>query len=78
MSTPPDAGRSATSPHVLHRLRLGKGAPSLVPAGATEAAEERFFTPAMGVAFGLYALFALTFSAFQIRGDGLVYFNLLR
>jgi len=49
-----------------------------VPAGATEAAEERFFTPAMGVAFGLYALFALTFSAFQIRGDGLVYFNLLR
>jgi len=32
----------------------------------------------MAVAFGLYALFALTFSAFQIKGDGLVYFNLLR
>jgi hypothetical protein len=32
----------------------------------------------MAVAFVLYALFALTFARFQVKGDGLVYFNLLR
>lgn len=32
----------------------------------------------MKLAFAAYALFALTFSYFQVRGDGLVYFNLLR
>jgi hypothetical protein len=32
----------------------------------------------MGVALGIYSLFALTFAHFQITGDGLVYFNPLR
>lgn len=32
----------------------------------------------MAIAFALYAAFALTFSAFQVRGDGELYFNLLR
>ena len=32
----------------------------------------------MGVALGLYGAFVLTFVHFQITGDGLVYFNLLR
>jgi len=32
----------------------------------------------MTAAFALYGLFALTFSAFMVKGDALVYFNLLR
>ena len=32
----------------------------------------------MAIAFVLYGLFALTFSHFQVKGDGTVYFNLLR
>lgn len=42
------------------------------------AAQERFVDVPMAVAFALYGLFALTFSYFQVKGDGLVYFNLLR
>jgi hypothetical protein len=32
----------------------------------------------MAAAFGVYGLFALTFAHFQVKGDGAVYFNLLR
>jgi hypothetical protein len=32
----------------------------------------------MALAVGAYSLFALTFAHFQVKGDGLVYFNLLR
>lgn len=32
----------------------------------------------MAIGLALYGLFALTFSYFQVRGDGLLYFNLLR
>ena len=32
----------------------------------------------MAIAFALYAAFAITFAHFQITGDSLVYFNLLR
>jgi len=32
----------------------------------------------MAVGFALYGLFALTFSLFQVKGDALVYYNLLR
>jgi hypothetical protein len=39
---------------------------------------ERFLNRPMGVAFAIYGVFALTFAHFQITGDGLVYFNLLR
>jgi hypothetical protein len=39
---------------------------------------DRFVTVGVLSAFSLYGLFALTFSYFQVRGDGLVYFNLLR
>ncbi|MBA2460856.1 MAG: glycosyltransferase family 39 protein, partial [Actinobacteria bacterium] len=39
---------------------------------------ERFLSRPMAVAFARYGLFALTFSAFQVKGDALVYFNLLR
>lgn len=40
--------------------------------------KDRFLSRPMAVGFALYGLFALTFSAFQVKGDGLVYFNLLR
>jgi hypothetical protein len=39
---------------------------------------ERFLTWPMAVGFGLYALFALSLSYFQVKGDGALYFNLLR
>ena len=39
---------------------------------------ERFFSRPMALALGGYGLFAVTFSHFQIKGDGLVYFNLLQ
>ena len=39
---------------------------------------DRFLTRPMGVALAIYGLFAVTFSAFQVHGDSLVYFNLLR
>lgn len=39
---------------------------------------ERFLTWPMAIGFALYALFALTFSLFKVKGDALVYFNLLR
>lgn len=45
---------------------------------AQAATQERFLSRPMAIAFALYGLFALTFSYFQVRGDGLVYFNLLR
>jgi hypothetical protein len=32
----------------------------------------------MALAFGIYGLFAITLSHFQVKGDALVYFNLLR
>jgi hypothetical protein len=47
-------------------------------AEATAGRQDRFLTRPMGVAFAVYGLFALTFSAFQVKGDALVYFNLLR
>lgn len=40
--------------------------------------DERFLTRAMVVGLSVYAAFALTFSYFQIKGDALVYFNLMR
>lgn len=40
--------------------------------------EERFLSRAMAIGLGVYAAFAVTFASFQIKGDGLVYFNLLR
>jgi hypothetical protein len=45
-------------------------------AGSTRS--ERFLTWPMAVALAVYALFAVTFSAFQVKGDALVYFNLMR
>jgi hypothetical protein len=39
---------------------------------------EHFLTRPMGFALGIYGVFVLTFAHFQITGDGLVYFNLLR
>jgi len=39
---------------------------------------ERFLTWPKALGFALYGLFALTFSLFQVKGDALVYFNLLR
>jgi len=39
---------------------------------------ERFLTRPMALALAIYSVFALTFAHFQITGDGLVYFNLLR
>ena len=39
---------------------------------------DRFLTWPMAVAFGLYALFTITFTYFQVKGDGALYFNLLR
>jgi Dolichyl-phosphate-mannose-protein mannosyltransferase len=49
-----------------------------VPEPTPTARGERFLTWPMAVAFTLYGLFALTFSYFQVRGDALVYYNLLR
>ena len=40
--------------------------------------KERFLSGPMALGFAVYGLFALTFSYFQVQGDGLVYFNLLR
>ena len=40
--------------------------------------EDRFLTRPMKVGFAFYALFALTFSYFQVKGDAALYFNLLR
>lgn len=39
---------------------------------------DRFLTRPMAIALAIYGLFAVTFSAFQVHGDSLVYFNLLR
>jgi hypothetical protein len=39
---------------------------------------ERFLDRRMAAAFAIYALFALTFAHFQVKGDGTVYFNLLQ
>jgi hypothetical protein len=39
---------------------------------------ERFLTRSMAVALAIYSVFAVTFAHFQITGDALVYFNLLR
>jgi hypothetical protein len=39
---------------------------------------ERFLSRPMALALGGYGLFALTFAHFQVKGDGLVYFNLLQ
>jgi hypothetical protein len=43
-----------------------------------EPASDRFLNVSMAVGFALYAVFALTFSLFRVKGDALVYFNLLR
>jgi hypothetical protein len=40
--------------------------------------EERFLSRAMAVSLAVYGLFAVTFASFQVKGDGAVYFNLLR
>lgn len=45
---------------------------------ATAVRRDRFLTWPMSVAFAVYGLFALTFSAFQVKGDALVYFNMMR
>lgn len=37
-----------------------------------------FVSPRNGVAFGLYALFAVTFASFRVSNDGLVYYHFLR
>jgi hypothetical protein len=60
----PEARRAAASGASLPRLDAGKN--------------ERFLTRPMALALGIYAIFAVTFARFQIVGDGLVYFNLLR
>src|SRR5262245_48597140 len=39
---------------------------------------ERFLSRAMVIGLAAYAAFALTFATFQVKGDGQVYFNLLR
>lgn len=39
---------------------------------------DRFLTRPMAVALALYGLFAVTFAHFQVRGDALVYYDLLR
>jgi Dolichyl-phosphate-mannose-protein mannosyltransferase len=39
---------------------------------------ERFLNGPMAIGFALYGLFAVTFAYFQVQGDALVYFNLLR
>jgi hypothetical protein len=41
-------------------------------------ARERFLTTSMKIALALYGVFAITFSYFQVKGDGVIYFNLLR
>jgi hypothetical protein len=48
------------------------------PSGSRTERAERFLTLPMAVGWAVYGLFALTFSAFQVRGDGLLYFNLLK
>jgi hypothetical protein len=39
---------------------------------------DRFLTRGMALALAIVGIFSLTFSRFQVKGDGLVYFNLLR
>jgi hypothetical protein len=59
------ASRSLTA---LRRARLR----------AQSASAERFLSWPMGLALVCYSAFAVTFASFQVKGDGLVYFNLLR
>src|SRR5438552_13213162 len=52
---------------------------ALAVAGAQERVRsERFFSRPMLVALAVSGLFAVTFSAFQVKGDALVYFNMMR
>ena len=48
------------------------------PPSGDQPKAERFLSWPMAIAWVLYGLIALTFSAFQVRGDGLLYFDLLK
>jgi hypothetical protein len=45
---------------------------------AERAQSERFLSRSMVAGLTIYGLFAVTFAAFQIKGDALVYFNMMR
>jgi hypothetical protein len=69
LEVPPPASRAMIRSH-----RVGG---SLSPLSDVKFSE-RFLSRPMVLALGGYGLFALTFSHFQVKGDGLVYFNLLQ
>lgn len=54
------------------------GPPREQTPSAAASSSERFMSAEMACGLAVYALFALTFASFQVKDDGLVYFNLLR
>src|SRR5919206_4664061 len=79
MASPPEARRQpkiGLTRRPARPLRL----PALWvgPRRARQAVADRFLTVPMAAGLALYGAFALTFAQFQVKGDALVYYNLLR